>query len=419
MTKVQKLQIRAAEIRSRLAEISGLSDDDFSKEIRQECRKLQEDLSGVETKMAAAIASEDTEERETETDETLTAEQRDIVELRQKVSLARFLSPIIGGSRISGAEAEFRSAVTPNAGDNTIPLAMLVDDSVMEKRVDLPSAAPAIVAINPQAIGRYVFKDALARLLGITVQTVASGTHAVPTITTALSASAEAKGGVAEATAGVIGIQSATPKRISARLAVRAEDLAASGLVAMESALRSNLVAALADEFDSQAINGAGANNQLDGLINQLTDPQDPNDIVTFDNGIATVAGAVDGTWARNMAQVALLVGVDTYVTFASLFRGTDSTISLASQLANELASFSVGAKIADKTGGNIQQAVAGLRGQPDLSAAQIAMWDSISIDDMYTGAASATRFFTIHLLVSDVIVQRSDAFKLVEFKLS
>ena len=419
MTISQRLQVRAAEVSARLAEISGLSDEDFTKEIRQECRKLQDELSGVETKLAAAIASEDTENRESKTettDTTMTTEQREIVELRGRVSIGRFLWQIIGGSRVSGAEAEYRSAITPNAGDNSIPLAMLVD---MEERVEAPTVSPATVAINPQAIGAYVFKQALARALGISIVSVPSGTHAVPTITTALTASAKAKGDAIESTAGVIGIQTATPKRISARLALQAEDLAASGLPAMESALRSNLMAALADEFDSQAINGEAANNQLNGLIHQLTDPTDPTPVITFANAVATVAGVVDGTWARNMGDVALVVGTDTYQKMASLFRGADSPTSLENHLAGRLSSFGVGAKIVDQTAGKIQQAVAGLRGQPDLPVAQVAMWDSLSIDDMYTGANSATRYFTLHLLVSDVIVQRSAAFKLLEFKLS
>ena len=54
-------------------------------------------------------------------------------------------------------------------------------------------------------------------------------------------------------------MSTATPKRISARLELRIEDIAAVGQANFEQVLRENLSLALSDELDDQGLNGAGS----------------------------------------------------------------------------------------------------------------------------------------------------------------
>ena len=70
---------------------------------------------------------------------------------------------------------------------------------------------------------------------------VMSGTYASATITTTLSAGAKAKGAVQDSTAAGFTVTSVTPKRISARLSIQIEDVAAVGQANLESILRENL----------------------------------------------------------------------------------------------------------------------------------------------------------------------------------
>ena len=87
---------------------------------------------------------------------------------------------------------------------------------------------------------------------------VMSGTYASATITTPLTAGSKSKGAAQDATAASFTVSSVTPKRISARLAIAIEDVAAVGQANFESILRENLSLVLSDELDKQAINGDG-----------------------------------------------------------------------------------------------------------------------------------------------------------------
>ena len=55
MKDSQKYQIRASEIRSRLAEIAGLADDALTAEIRSEADALGAEYQTVETRHRAAL----------------------------------------------------------------------------------------------------------------------------------------------------------------------------------------------------------------------------------------------------------------------------------------------------------------------------------------------------------------------------
>ena len=45
--------------------------------------------------------------------------------------------------------------------------------------------------------------------------------------------------------------------------------------------------------------------------------------------------------------------------------------------------------------------------------------WNEISIDDIYSGSASGTRHFTMHVLLGDVIVVQPAAYAQVAFKIA
>ena len=89
-----------------------------------------------------------------------------------------------------------------------------------------------------------------------------------------------------------------TPKRISARLGIRIEDVAAVGQANFEAILRENLALVLSDALDDQAINGEGGNSGADliGIFERLTDPTAaPSTVADFDAFAATHAGGIDG----------------------------------------------------------------------------------------------------------------------------
>ena len=156
--------------------------------------------------------------------------------------------------------------------------------------------------VNLQPIRPQLFAPSIAPRLGIDMPQVASGTHAEATITMSLTAAAKTASADAGSTAAGFTVVSATPKRVSARLSVRAEDIASVGQANFEAALRQNLSLVLSDELDKQVINGDGSAPNLSGLLKALDDPSAPAaGVATFDTFLAVFADAVEGLWA--MAQ--------------------------------------------------------------------------------------------------------------------
>ena len=269
MTNSQRLTVRSSEIRANLNELSGL--DELTDEQRSQIDTLTQEYRNTEAQLRAAVISEGEEEKralEQEPDR----EVRERIELRSKANLTGYLRAALSGRRVDGAERELQAAA--GIGDG-IPLELW--DVATETRADASTAAPGTVGVNLDRIRPAVFANSIAPRLGIEMPRVESGTYASATISTSLTAGAYAKGGDAMATAASFTVSSVTPKRVSARLGIRIEDVAAVGQANFESILRENLSLVLGDELDKQGINGDGQAPNLTGIFQRLMDPSGPD----------------------------------------------------------------------------------------------------------------------------------------------
>ena len=193
---------------------------------------------------------------------------------------------------------------------------------MMRPGQDAATAAPGTVGVNLDRIRPAVFAASIAPRLGIEMPRVESGSYASATISTSLSASSQAAGGTQTATAGAFTVTAVTPKRISARLGIRIEDVAAVGQENFESILRENLSLVLSDALDSQVINGDGTAPNLTGIFQRLTDPTAaPSAVADFDAFAAVHAGGIDGLWASGLKDVAVVVGPATMALSAKTFQ--------------------------------------------------------------------------------------------------
>ena len=430
MTNSQRLTLRASEIRQRLNEIAGLDGDAMTDEIRHESDRLGTEYGDVETRRRAAIVAEDVETRETATEPD--AEKRERVELRGRSTLGRYLAAAMGGRVVDGPEAEFAAACGAPAGQ--IPLDLFEPDRPVEHRADAASPAPSTTGQTVHPIQPYVFAASIAGRLGITMPTVGSGSHSWARVSTALTAGAKAKGGAAESTAAALTAVTASPRRISARLTIQAEDVAAIGTETFEPALRSNLQGALADEYDGQCIAGDGQAPNVAGLVGQLTAPTAPTEVAGFDAFVSAFADQIDGLWASTMRDVSMVANVDAYKRSAKTFR--DKVIDAANKGAASLGDTSAADYLASHTGGwstakrmpatpssgarqNIADAIVRRSGR-SLLAAVHPVWGSMQIDDIFTDSASATRHVTLHVLVGDkVLIVQPDAYTRAAFKVA
>ena len=243
---------------------------------------------------------------------------RERIELRGKANLGVYLKAGLTGKVVTGAEAELQAA----AGVDGISLELWdVPEQRAEQRADVVTGTPTTTGVNLDPIRPAIFASSIAPRLGVEMPRVASGAFASATISTSLTAAALAAGGAAMATEASFTVSSVTPKRISARLAIRIEDIAAVGQANFESALRENLALVMSDALDDQVINGDGVAPNLSGVFTGLTDPSAPGGIADFDAYAAAHAGGVDGLWASTIKDISIVCGPATYVHASKVFQ--------------------------------------------------------------------------------------------------
>ena len=217
-------------------------------------------------------------------------------------------------------------------------------------------------------------------------------------------------------------MSTATPKRVSARLSVRLEDIAAIGAENFEMALRQNLAMALSDELDNQAINGDGTAPNLAGILSRLTNPTSPTAVADFDAFVTSFADSVDGLWAATVKDVSVVCARR-----PTSFPPARSATSLRRTWARRRSPITpCGCTAAGgRTRGcrdplsNVQKAILHRRGQMGMRTATLPHWGMISIDDIYSGSAAGERHFTLHTLLGDVILVQPNAYAELEYRVA
>ena len=399
--------------------------DSLTDEQRQELDTIESGTSDLERQLRAAtiaVEQEADEHRETTVAAQPDAERRERIELRSKARLGEFLAARLQGREVSGAEAELRAA----AGVTGIPLE-LWDAAAPDAETRAVTAAPGTVGVNLDSIRPAVFANSIAPRLGIEMPRVMSGTYASATIATSQAAAAKTKGDAAVATAGAFTVATATPKRISARLELTLEDIAAVGQDNFESALRENLSLALSDALDDQAINGDGTAPNLAGIFMRLADATDPTAVADFDAFAAAHASGIDGLWADGLKDVAIVCGPDTMELSARTFQSAmnyKGELSAAAYAMANTGGWWCNKRMPDPVT-TIQQAILYRKGRSMMGGAGAMRtavcphWNEVSIDDIYSGSAKAERAFTMHVLLGDVIIVQADAYGQVSYKVA
>ena len=411
-------------------------------EQRGELDNLEKGTPDLERQLRAATVALEDEEREAETRAVNDpdTEQRERIELRSKAQLTTYFLNAARGRMADGAEAELQAAA--GVSGHGIPLELW--DVPIERRhgedgreTRAVTPAPGTVGVNLDPIRPAVFSNSIAPRLGIEMPRVMSGTFASGTITTSQTASALDRSAPAVGTAGAITVTTATPKRISARLELTLEDIAAIGQENFESILRENLSLALSDQLDDQAINGNGTAPNLAGIFQGLVDPTAaPAAIADFDAFVAAFAGGVDGLWSNTVKEVAIVGGVETYRLSARTFRdpasgtaGGRGDKAFSDYAMGMYGGWTTNTRMPDPatfmTVDNVQQAIlyrmgrSMMGGAGAMRTAVCPHWNVIDIDDIYSGSAQGERYFTMHVLLGDVIIVQPNAYAQVAFQVA
>ena len=423
MTENQKrlraLLDRQSKERQRMAEIAKL--ESLTPEIRTELKTIEDGTPDLEMQIRAArtaVAADD-EASQTGTDQNDAgdAETRERLELRNRCNVGAYVSAMLAGRSVTGAEAEYMQAAGIASG---IPLDLWERDRPQpERRADAPTGAPSTVGVNLQPIQPYLFARAVLPRLGVAMPSAESGTYASATISAqaAGAAAAKAKDGVIESVEPTLTVTSATPKRVSARLSLRLEDIAAVGQENFEAALRDNMSMALSAELDNQGINGNGTAPNLSGILTRLSSYANTasTNKDTFATYHAIIAALIDGNWSETMGDLALCVGPLSMQNMVSTFATNDDSVSAYQSLMAKLQGLFTSSRMPDAAS-NVQDAIA-VRMAHSVTKAVCPHWGRVEIDDIYTDSAKGIRHFTAHVILGDVILVQPSAYQKLRFK--
>ena len=421
MKRSDTITIKMSEVRERINAL--LDIEERSAEEQTELEAKTAEIQRLEPELRAAVAAEP--DPQTTVTNTTDPETRERLELRGRASFGRMLFGLLRGVSIAdGPEAEYRAALGVN-DDGLIPIDLFEQDRpAPETRAVTPSPGSG-EGVTVAPVQPFVFSPSIAPRLGIDMPSVGSGGYTEMTIGTALTPMPEGKGDAADGTAAALVAVTAAPRRISARLSLAVEDVAAVGQANFESALRAHTSMALSHALDDQVISGNGTSPNIEGLVSQLTDPTDPTAIVDFDAYVAAFADAVDGLWASKPSEVGIVANVDAYKLSAKTFRDGTGGQSRAGEVAfSDYARAHYGGWWTNSrmpaTASTIARGIVHRMGRMGMRTACLPTWGTLSVDDIYTDSAKGERHFTVHTLVgSKVLLVQPAAYSLAEFKVA
>ena len=211
MTPIQTLEIRAGEIRKRLADIGGM--DELTDETRSELDKLKLEYADNDSRRAALVIAGDAPVTHIE---TRSAEGREFRGLVNRANVGEIFDAALGKRSVDGSSAELQKHY--GLDPNQVPLALLVrswpDADKLETRAVTP--APGDVGQEQQTIVPYVFPMSAAAFLSVHMPTVGVGEKVFPVLTAELAVGAPAENVAQAETTGAFSADVLSPGRLQA-----------------------------------------------------------------------------------------------------------------------------------------------------------------------------------------------------------
>ena len=231
-----------------------------------------------------------------------------------------------------------------------------------------------------------------------------AGSVSIPVISAGPTAEYFDNSAVADADAATVEFKTADPTRLQGAVVLRASDIQKSpGLVA---AIQSDLAMATADAVDLKIITQ---------LFTDVDDATNASDIVSYENFIAELSGAVDGKAANSIGQVRAVVGPDTYKLAAGKI-STNGDLSAVDYAAARAGGIFVSSNMPDKSGTR-QKGLLCKTGAPG-SVASVFFGAAELLNDPWTLSNKGERRLSL-ISFHQVLTLRKGGFAEASFKLS
>ena len=410
MLKSQKHTIRIGEIRKRLGELSDV-DGDLSDDQQGEYDGLRSELRSEDTKLAAALLSEqeDADASEAEHGQPLDAEQREYREILSNariidvVNFAAHQTPVVGATRDL---QELRGLDEPHM----LPLDLLADptdDEVVRELRANTFVDPGELDQNVRPSRFPIFPMEMADYLAIRRSTTRPGRVAFP-VWTEPTAGPAAVTGVTPVTATDWELTDVTLDDSRIQRSFTWNRSQAARFSTLETDLRNMLRTNMADGLDIQAVSA------ITGLG---TAPDDVGSLSTFANYKAAAFEALDDTYGKSLTDVRFLVGSETLDAMSAAYESASNRENALDWLMDHAGGVRYTSRIAAKDGTSKNQEAIRIKTSGGPHAEQIT-WNSLElIRDPYTNSNTGTIKLTA-VLISGVVVVRTAPYSRLKFKL-
>ena len=409
MTRKQRLELRASEIRTALAKLADV--EELTDEQRAEIGKLRTEYADVETRIQAATVAGDEPTREPAGED---GEARELRELRGRVEFRNYVGAAVEKRGVEGAELEFNQAL--NIGAHRFPLEILAPAPVETRATTDTDAGPT----RPRRWLDRLFADTAAMRVGVTMESVEPGIASFPATTAGASATQRGRTEAAADAAWTIGVTELKPTRNAVRAVFSREDeLRNPGL---QDALQRDLRMALVEGVDRTVFIGDDGANENAADITGLTTASITEVEITqankvkADKTLETFTGMVDGVYAGGLGDLRVVAAVGAW-------RLWENTIHNSAAENETVAQFLRRAGLSWTSRGEIETATAngdfgafvGL-GRGIEGAAVCPIWsDGQLIVDPYTGAAKGEVALTLSYFWNFGIVRAAN-FRRIKF---
>ena len=396
MTSVQKLTVRASEIRARLSELAEVAE--LTEEHRGELTTLRTEYRDTEGKLQAAITAEG-DAQPVPLGQGASVEDRAYGDLCGRANIGAIFQALTERRATEGAEAEIQQH--HKLAPHQVPLDLL--RAPVEHRAI--TAAPTNTETMQEAPIQPVFAMGDLAYLGVDMPSVPTGDAVFPVLTSRPVVRGPFTGSdVATETDGSYDAELLAPERVQASFSYLRTDAARFGM--MGESLREALNSGLTEKIDQEGI--AGAKGLLAGanLANHNAAA-----VTTYADYVSQFGyNRVDGRYAPTPTDLRVLMGSTTYAHAGSVYRSASTDLSAIDRLMLVTGKpVRVSAHVPDASG-NKQNGLIRLGLRRDMVCPQ---WQGVNlIYDEITGQAKGEINITAVLLFTTKILRAGGFYK-------
>lgn len=396
MTPAQKIQVRQAQIRSRLTQIAHLpKDEQEASAITAEVVALNAELDSLPAKLEQAFIAEAQDARLRGEQNTQDGEYGEMAGVMAQASVGDFMANIFNKQAHSGPLAELQAHY--GLGRDELPIDMLRTGDVFAAVTE----APANVRRTENPTVMPVFAGGDAAFLNVTMPTQEAGDATFPVLTSRPTVHGPyAASEEAAETDGTFEAEVLQPERIQASFRWRRRD--AVRFPMMSSDLRSALARGLSEKLDAEVV------GQIVTDVTH-TDASAVDDFASYRKRM--VFDRLDGRYATMESAIKVLVGAPTLAHMSGAYRSNNADDSAVDSVRRISGGMKISDHIAD-VASNKQDSIIRRGARRDMVCP---LWRGITVlFDEITRAAYGEIVITGVMMFNKKVI-RTEGFAVVE----